>query len=63
MNDDQRANTVDVGAYVGKLGLDNTEVGWTARLDLNQSPNGIINTVDVGMYVPRLGDLCTPTGG
>jgi CARDB len=62
MNDDQRANTVDVGAFVGKLGLDNTEQGWTARLDLNQSANGIISTVDVGMYVGRLGNLCSPAG-
>jgi glucose/arabinose dehydrogenase len=62
MNDNRQANTVDVGFYIGKLGLDNTEPGWTARLDLNQSPNGIITTVDVGMYVARLGDLCTPSG-
>jgi hypothetical protein len=62
MNDDRRANTVDVGAYVGKIGLDNTEVGWTARLDLNQSANGIINTADVGFYVGRLGNVCSPTG-
>jgi hypothetical protein len=53
---------VDIGHFVGKLGLDNTEVGWTARLDLNQSANGIINTVDVGFYVGRLGNVCTPAG-
>jgi hypothetical protein len=62
MNDSQQINTVDVGAFVGKLGLDNTEIGWTARLDLSQSPNGIINTVDVGFYVGRLGKVCSPTG-
>jgi hypothetical protein len=62
MNDDQRANTVDIGVYVNKIGLDNTEPGWTARLDLNQSANGIINTVDVGLYVPRIGDVCTTAG-
>jgi hypothetical protein len=58
MNDSRQINTVDVGAFVGKIGLDNTEVGWTARLDLNQSANGIINTVDVGFYVGRLGNVC-----
>jgi hypothetical protein len=62
MNDSRQINTVDVGAFVGKLGLDNTEAGWTARLDLSQSANGIINTVDVGMYVGRLGNLCAPIG-
>jgi hypothetical protein len=62
MNDTRQINTVDVGSYVGKLGLDNTEVGWTARLDLSQSPNGIINTVDVGFWVGRLGNVCSPSG-
>jgi Thrombospondin type 3 repeat/Right handed beta helix region len=62
MNDSRQINTVDVGAFVSKLGLDNTEVGWTARLDLNQSTNGIINTVDVGNYVGRLGNVCSPSG-
>jgi parallel beta-helix repeat protein len=61
-NDSRQINTVDVGAFVGKLGLDNTEIGWTARLNLDQSPNGIINTVDVGLYVGRLGIACSPSG-
>jgi hypothetical protein len=58
MNDDRRASTVDVGSYVGDLGLDSSEVGYTTRLDLDA--NEIINTVDVGRFVSRLGDLCTP---
>jgi hypothetical protein len=62
MNDSRQINTVDVGNFVGKLGLDNTEGGWTPRIDLNQSANGIINTVDVGFYVGRLGNTCSPTG-
>ena len=62
MDDNRRANTIDIGFYVGKLGLDNTEAGWTPRLDLSPSTNGIINTIDIGLYVARLGDLCSPSG-
>ena len=62
MDDNRRANTIDIGFYVGKLGLDNTEAGWTPRLDLSPSANGIINTIDIGLYVARLGDLCSESG-
>ena len=62
MDDNRRANTIDIGFFVGKLGLDNTETGWTPRLDLSPSANGIINTIDIGLYVARLGDLCSPSG-
>ena len=62
MDDTGRANTIDIGFYIGKLGLDNTEAGWTPRLDLSPSANGIINTIDIGLYVPALGDLCAIAG-
>jgi hypothetical protein len=62
MNDDQRMNTVDVGAYVGKLGLEDGDPGWSARLDLAQSPTGLLNTVDVGQFAGKLGRLCALSG-
>ena len=61
MDDNRRATTTDVGFFVGKLGLTNGSAGWTSRLDLNQSPNGLIDTLDIGLYLPRLGHLCAPT--
>jgi hypothetical protein len=62
MNDNRQINTVDVGSFVGKLGLDNGDAGWTSRLDLIQNMSGLINTVDVGLYAGRLGSVCSPTG-
>jgi hypothetical protein len=40
--------------------LNNSAPDWTGRLDLNQSPNGLIDTLDIGLYLPRMGDLCSP---
>ena len=63
MDDNRRANTIDIGFYVGKLGLVDGAPGWTPRLNLSQQGmTRIINTVDIGLYVPRLGNLCSPIG-
>ena len=57
-NDDQRANTIDVGAYVATLNSAPPDPRYRARLDLNA--NGSINTIDVGAFVAVLNQTCTP---
>ena len=54
LNDDQRANTIDIGQYVPVL----NDPG-PARLDLNA--NGVVNTVDIGLFVPSLNQNCAPS--
>jgi hypothetical protein len=51
-NDDQRANTIDIGQFVPNL----NDPG-PARFDLNAS--GVVNTVDVGIFVPALNQDCS----
>ena len=51
-NDDQRANTVDIGQFVPVL-----NDPAPARFDLNA--NGVINTVDIGQFVPALNENCS----
>jgi hypothetical protein len=57
MNDDQRATSIDVGQFVGRIGGDIGETHYRARLDINA--DGHVTTVDVGTYVLWLGDNCT----
>jgi hypothetical protein len=57
-DDSQLVNTVDVGFFVGRLGLPDDEPGYEARYDFNA--NGLINTVDVGRFVGLLGKSCVP---
>jgi hypothetical protein len=51
LNDDQRANTTDIGQYVTALN-ETTPI----RLDLNLS--GVVNTIDIGFFVPALNQSC-----
>ena len=50
-NDDQRANTIDIGQFVPVL----NDPG-PARFDLNAS--GGVNTIDIGFFVPALNHSC-----
>ena len=52
-NDDQLANTIDIGQFVPVL----NDPG-PARFDLNAS--GVVNTVDIGLFIPALNENCTP---
>jgi hypothetical protein len=55
-NDDQRANTADVGQYVPRLNSMPPDLEYSARFDLNA--NGVINTSDIGLFVPALNQSC-----
>ena len=57
-NDDRRANTIDVGSYVPRLGaVSGVDPEYAIRFDLTF--NGIINVIDVGRFVAFLGKSCT----
>ena len=57
MNDNQRANTLDVAFYVGKLNSFAPGPPYTARLDL--TTNGVVNTLDLAPFVPLLNKVCS----
>ena len=60
MNDDARANSLDIGVFVFTLNLRSTDQGFLQRHDLNA--NGAINTLDIGAYVFVLNHSCAPSG-
>jgi hypothetical protein len=67
MNDNQVANTLDVGVFVFTLNQSNpnhpgpsTNPLFNKRHDFNG--NGIINTLDIGGYVFVLNKPCSPSG-
>jgi hypothetical protein len=64
MNDNQVANTLDVGAFVFSLNSMNDQTPpdprWNQRHDFNG--NGLINTQDIGAFVFVLNRSCSPSG-
>jgi hypothetical protein len=56
-DDNQKANTLDIGKFVFVLNKRKEDAGFSARYDFNQ--DGVINTVDVGKFVPQLNKSCT----
>ena len=58
LNDDQRANTVDVLLYVPVLNSVAPGPPYAVRPDL--TANGVVNTLDVLLFVPSLNQTCAP---
>ena len=56
VNDNQLANTVDVGFFLARLNAAEGELLYAPRYDLNH--NGVINTNDIGRFVPFLNEEC-----
>jgi hypothetical protein len=56
LNDNQVANTVDIGYFIPHLNASAGEPAYAERFDLTH--NGTINTGDIGKFVAYLNDSC-----
>jgi hypothetical protein len=56
LNDDRKANTTDVGRFVGSLNASDTDPRYNQRYDLNM--DGSVNTLDIGKYALALNRTC-----